>query len=479
MEILEDIAPYLVALCALVATLVAIAHAVITKPDPRSAAGWVGVVLVAPLLGAGLYAMLGINRIRRRASLLRGKAVGPLGIEADADTVRAVLPEEVSHMGRLAKLVSGATGRPLLAGNRIVPLVDGDEAYPVMLAAIQGAQRSVALCTYIFDNDAVGKQFIDALSDAVERGVEVRVLVDSVGLRYSWPFTVFRELRRRNVRVSRFSHTVMPWRWPYFNLRTHRKVLVVDGYVGFAGGMNIRHGHVLSDDPKGPIRDVQFEVRGPVVSQLMESFAEDWHFTEGETLEGDTWFPRVEGAGPALARTITDGPDEDYEVLRWCLIGALAVADHRVRVVTPYFLPDAGLTTALEMAAMRGVEVELLLPAKSNLRLVQWASRTHLAPLIERGCKVILTPPPFDHAKLVVVDRAWILFGSANWDDRSLRLNFELNVECYDPGLAEQVDELIQERIDRGRRLTMRELTSRRLPARFRDGVARLFTPYL
>src|SRR5262249_52682048 len=162
--------------------------------------------------------------------------------------------------------------------------------------------------------------------------------------------------------------------------------------------------------------------------------ADDWAFTTGEVLRGERWFPRLEPAGEALARGIADGPDEDFERLRLTLLGAITCARSSVAIVTPYFLPDAALITTLNVAAMRGVEVDILVPAEGNLRVVQWAATAQLWQVLQRGCRVWLTPPPFDHTKLTVVDGTWVLLGSSNWDPRSLRLNFEFAPGCYDRG---------------------------------------------
>ncbi len=220
---------------------------------------------------------------------------------------------------------------------------------------------------------------------------------------------------------------------PYANLRNHRKILVVDGRCGFTGGMNIREGHYPEVRPRHPIQDLHFRVEGPVVAHLQEAFAEDWVFCSGELLQGERWFPPLEPAGVSPVRGIADGPDEDFEKLRLTLLGALACARSSVLIVTPYFLPDAGLITALNVTALRGVAVDIVLPERNNLRLVQWASTALLWQVLEQGCWVWLSPPPFDHSKLMVVDGTWALVGSANWDPRSLRLNFEFNLECYDP----------------------------------------------
>ena len=200
-----------------------------------------------------------------------------------------------------------------------------------------------------------------ALGEAARRGVEVRVLIDATGIRYSWP-TILQTLRREGVKYARFLPSFALWHLMSMNMRTHRKILVADGRVGFTGGMNIRVGHCLQRQPPNPVQDIHFRVRGPVVTQLQEVFADDWLFTTGEALRGDSWFPKTESAGQVLARGVTDGPDENFEKLLWTLLGALSIARHSVRIMTPYFLPDPAVVSALNLASMRGVQVDIILP---------------------------------------------------------------------------------------------------------------------
>ncbi|HXF94919.1 MAG TPA: phospholipase D-like domain-containing protein, partial [Gemmatimonadales bacterium] len=454
-------------------------HAILYKRDSRAAVGWVGLIWLAPVVGAALYALLGVNRIQRRAAEQRALRPGSGVFERPAPPgPPAQLPAEAAHLAPLAELVQRLTARPLTGGNAVTPLVNGDAAYPAMLAAIDAGQRTIGLSTYIFDNDAVGRTFLDALERARHRGVEVRVLIDAVGARYSWP-PIFRALRARGIAAAAFGRTLLPWRMPYLNLRNHRKLLVVDGQVGFTGGMNIRAGHLLASRPRHPVQDLHFRLEGPVVRHLVQAFADDWSFTTEETLEGEAWFPDLRPAGPVLARGLTDGPDEDFEKARFTRLGALACAREEVRIVTPYFLPDAGLVSELGVTAMRGVRVEILLPAVNNLALVQWASTAELWQVLGRGCLVYYTPPPFDHTKLLLVDRVWALIGSSNWDPRSLRLNFEFDVECYDAALAKQLNRLVETKLAGARPVTLEEVNGRSLPIKLRDGVARLAGPYL
>ncbi len=473
--------PHLAAAGTLVLMAFTAVHVLLHKRDARAAVSWLGLVWFVPLLGVVLYWVFGVNRIRRRAHLPFADRVPPAWEAGEAVVTPARVEELLgpSHpaLDNLAELGERVTSLPLLAGNRVDPLVNGDEAYPGMLEAIESSTTSVSLCTYIFDRDPWGRRFCDALVRAVGRGVQVRVLIDDVGARYSIP-AVVGGLRRDGVPVARFMRSLRPWRFRYYNLRSHRKILVADGRVGFTGGMNIRAGHVLKEGGRHPVKDLHFRIEGPVVAELQRAFADDWKFTTGEALEGQRWFPLIETCGPTIARAIADGPDEDFDKLRLVMLGALACAQRSVRIATPYFLPDSELASGLQVAALRGVRVEVVLPEENNLTLVKWASGAALEDL-EPRCRVFLVPPPFDHSKVMVVDDAWVLLGSANWDSRSLLLNFELNVECYDPDLAVRVNRVLEAKLTVAREVTPAELRERPLPVRVRDRFFRLFSPYL
>jgi cardiolipin synthase len=194
------------------------------------------------------------------------------------------------------------------------------------------------------------------------------------------------------------------------------------------------------------VQDLHFQLEGPVMRGLMTAFAIDWHFITGEHLAGSPWFPPLVPVGDSLARCLPDGPDEDFDVIRRMILGALAQARERVRIVSPYFLPDQVLLTALNVTALRGVEVQILMPRRNNLRFVQWAAQAQAEQMLDGGCRLFLSAPPFDHTKLMLVDDVWCFFGSANWDPRSLQLNFELNVEVYDRLLVCQLHGLVDQK---------------------------------
>jgi cardiolipin synthase len=441
------------------------------KSDVPRALGWIGLVWLAPIFGSLLYYLFGINRVERRALKMRW-------LDARTGGPGSARPEASENIALLCDASERVTGEPLTAGNALTVLNSGEEAYPVMLEAIRGAQSCIAMSSYIFRNDVPGGEFADALIAAAGRGVKVRVLLDSIGAGYFCPRIFFR-MRAGGVRAARFLHTFLPWRMPFLNMRNHRKVLVVDGRLAFTGGMNVGAENLARCVGARAIQDVHFRITGPVVRVVMDAFARDWTFTTEELLDDPCWWPKLEAAGDVFARGVRSGPDADLYKSEMILGAALSLARKRIRIVTPYFLPDPRLQFAIAQAGLRGVEVQIVLPGKSDQRVMDWAMRGHLRFFRHVKCCIIITPEPFDHSKLCTVDGEWCFIGSSNWDARSLRLNFELDLECASRDLTSQLDAIIDGKIAKGVRLDPVCLASERIGLRLRNAAARLLMPYL
>ena len=469
---MDFFAPTALSLTHLLLAVGVTAHVLLYKREINTSAAWIGLAWLAPILGSVLYLLLGINRVRRRAISLRGSRATDL-----AQPMRGVVGRD-DHLAHLERAGHRITNRRTEAGNLVSILRSGDEAYPVMIAAIEEAQRSVVLSSYIFRADAAGRKFIAALVHAAQRGVEVRVLIDGIGAGYFVSQT-HGLLRRARVPVARFMHSSLPWRMPFLNLRSHKKILGIDGRIAFAGGLNIGGENVTRAHPRNPVIDTHFRFEGPVVAQLTEVFADDWSFTTGEQLAGERWFPKlrpVEG-GNSIARVVTSGPDQDLEKIEFVILEAIACARSSVKIMTPYFLPDERIMTGLSLAAFRGVEVDVVIPEHSNHPTLDWGTRAQIGPLLAAGCRLWTHPAPFDHSKLMTVDNTWCIVGSSNWDVRSFRLNFELDLEVYDTEVAARINRLIT--AQQASRILPQQLMERSLPIRIRDGAARLMLPYL
>lgn len=465
----------------LLISVCSVGHALLFKRNPRSALGWIGICLFFPLAGPFLYFLFGINRVRTRAQKLDRHS--PFLIPFDYDykrkdlenrNERLKIPREFTEIARMSDAV---TRRPLIGGNQVDLMSNGEGTYPQMLTAIERAREYLYLSTYIFESNQTGWEFIQALSRTARRGVQVRVLIDGVGELYSLPRTSTL-LARQGVRVARF---LPPKLFPptlHVNLRNHRKILVADGRTAFVGGMNLGDRH-LAHNTQNPHRvaDLHFRVRGPVVEQISHVFMEDWRFVTGEHLK--TPAAEIAEQGDSICRTIMDGPNEDLDKLHTILVCAISAARKRIAIMTPYFLPTRELISALQAAALRGVKTEVILPAQNNLPFVHWATRNLLWEILQRGVRVFYQPPPFAHSKLFIVDNHYAQIGSANIDSRSLRLNFELNIEVYDRAFAKTLTAHFEKALHRSREVTLDEVDSRPLPVRIRDSVAWLFTPYL
>lgn len=454
----------LIAVTAITASL----HALINKREPAVAFGWIAVCILFPLAGPLLYAIFGIDRIQRRAREL-SKAV--------RTSTRLSLKGPSSSTRRIVKISDAVTGVPLLSGNQVRPLRNGDEAFPAMLEAIDSARQWVYLSSYIFGGRGVAERFVDALVTARERGVEVRVLIDGVGQYYSWP-RAGAQLAKRGVRVSRFiPPRILPLKFA-INLRNHRKILLVDGRVGFIGGMNIDEKHIVAGRERlGVIVDTHFQVSGPVLEQIYRIANNDWFYATGEMPPERAMASPPEGS--ADCRAFPDGPDEDEDKLHMVLLGAISSAETEIAIMSPYFLPPPSVVVALQLAALRGVRITIVLPRENNWQIVRWAANNTLSQLVRYGIRVCLQPPPFVHTKLLIVDRGYSLLGSANLDYRSLRLNFEIGLEVHEPALANLLHEQVARAAAVSQTVTEAALAGRSYPVRLRDAACWLFTPYL
>lgn len=452
-------------------------HAVLTKRDPRSALGWSAALIFLPVVGLLLYLAFGISRTQSAAQrMLRRLAAGepyiPLSGEVPQPPER--IPDQAVLLERLGRRL---TGQELCGGNRIEPLRNGNEAYPAMLRAIHAAHERVYLSSYIFAHGSTAEAFCEALALAAARGVDVRVLVDGFGGRFYSLRRPWAHLTTRGVRVAQFLPLQLLPPKLCINLRTHRKLLVCDG-IAFTGGMNISDHHVLSGR-KGDVQDMQFRCSGPIVHQLLRAFLLDWGFACGRPEPVPAPIDPAASEGDSLCRLVLDGPDSDDDTLNDLMAGAISGATRSVHIMTPYFLPSHELMTSLRSAAQRGLDVRVILPERNNLPYVHWASFRLLPSLLRAGVRVWHQPPPFAHTKLLAVDGYYCQIGSANLDARSMRLNFELNMEIFDPEFHTAMALHMDMTIARSREVTLKDLQERLLILKLRDAACWLFSPYL
>lgn len=461
----------------------AVGNILLVKRDPRAALGWIVVCLGFPGIGVLFYILFGINRIRTRAKDWQERDKWGLARHREQQRnipTETAIAQDIDHdtFISLVQVSNAVSRRPLTSGCHVIPCYNGEETYPAMLDAIESAQNSVYLCTYIYDNDGVGKKIAAALGRAQERGVDVRVILDGFGQFYTFP-SAYRMLRGMGINTALFLPLSLSQRSLHLNLRNHRKILTIDGRTGFTGGMNIGDRHFVGNIAKRRrVADFHFRVEGSVVGQLEDVFFEDWFFITGKRPPKRR---AVEDLlpGHALCRGISAGPNEDFEKLRWIINGAFACAKKNIRIMTPYFIPDTAMTTAIVTARLKGVDIEIILPHVNNLPYVGWASQAYLEEFLQYDVKIYRRPTPFAHSKLVIVDDFFSLIGSANLDPRSLRLNFEFNMEVYDKKFAQTMTQHFEDVKKSSAKISLKKIQNRPLPAKLRDGFFKLFSPYL
>lgn len=403
---------------------------VLEKREPAATLGWLLSLATLPLIGFAVYHLIGPRRIRRhRQRRLRARAGLDATLPADED--------EAMHP-QLAALARATTGIGPLHTLHTTLLRDGAQAYDAMLDAIAGAKDHIHLASYIYDPDATGRRFRDALIDKAKAGVKVRLLLDSVGssrLRQSF----FKDYIAAGGELAWF-HPIRlrPLRRSTLNLRSHRKILVVDGHTGFTGGVNI------SDTQDRRQRsdahcDLHLRFSGSAVPALQLCFLEDWAYARGKpATTGACWPTPAAGGAPALV--LPSGPDSPWEAFHRLSVELLHDARERIWLVTPYFVPSEAARMALSNAALRGVDVRVMLPRRADSLLVSAAARSYYDEFLAAGVRIFEYLPNLLHAKATLVDNHHVLIGSGNFDTRSFRLNFELSVLVADVDLAAELD---------------------------------------
>lgn len=471
------------------------AHALRHRRRADSTLLWLFATWSLPVIGALLYAAFGVDRVPRerwqRGVQRRVRMDGARDATPDD-----VLPEAYwRSMGRAAAtpadewtreldrpLAAMLENYPLLGGNRITPLLTGDEAFPKMLDAIREARHHVHLQSFIVGNDAVGREFMEAVAAKAREGVRVRVLYDRFGSSHALWGGLFRKYRKTpNLAIAGWTQSNLFRKQLHFNLRNHRKALIVDGRIGFMGGVNLNE-YSRSGDGQPAIQDYHFRLLGPVVQELQYSFLRDWHVMteeDPEKLLSAEHFRRLHEEGPVLARVVNSGPSSDLRVAVDVFFNAVNEAREQVFILTPYFLPSEDLLRALRLAALRGVRVQLVVPEKSNHWYTTWAGRATYEDLLESGVRIFERPRPFMHAKAMVVDDRMGIVGSANWDFRSLYSNYETLLTAYDRDFAATLKRLMNEDLNASREVEWPAFKNRPVHHRYLENACGLLAPLL
>ncbi|MFH1477893.1 MAG: cardiolipin synthase [Verrucomicrobiota bacterium] len=432
-----------------------------TRRESTSALLWIFVAWSFPLVGPFLYLIFGINRVPRKAwhkqmadneflseRMSREDESLPLVYWRAVHESLAAEPADPAAQSLNNTLNSILSDYPLLGGNAIEPLVDGDAVYPKMLDAIRHAQHHVHLQTFIVGNDAISREFLDLLAEKARQGVAVRFMFDSFGSTGAVFSPLFLRYRHvPNMQIVGWTQANLLKRLVQFNLRNHRKIMVVDGEMAFMGGINLRQENLSRPGNCRAIRDYHVAVRGPIVQELQYSFLRDWYFMTDDdpaVLLQQAHFPHLPAVGPAMVRAANSGPTPDgMEVIARVFFECLVAARRQLFMVTPYFVPPRDILQALCSAARRGVDVRLVVPQKNNHLYAGLAGQSLYEDVLKAGGRIFERHDPFMHAKALIVDDMLAMVGSANLDVRSLRLNYESNLIVFDPGYINALKKIV------------------------------------
>ncbi|HBD20009.1 MAG TPA: cardiolipin synthase [Arenimonas sp.] len=442
---------------------------VLQKREPIATLSWLLSLAALPVLGLLIYHFFGPQRIvrqRRRRSLARRG-------------LQSALPADLhpsEDCATVARLAQAATGYAPCTATDARLLVGGEATFDALLEAICGARHHVHVEYYIFEPDRTGTRVRDALAAKAREGVEVRVLLDAVGSgRLGRAFLA--PLLEAGAELAWFHPARLRWLWrPRLNLRNHRKIVVVDGRVAFTGGINVTDDENEAVNPRA-FHDLHLRLEGEIVRWLQLAFLEDWHYATGVAPRDDGLWPAA-APGRMVAQALPAGPDSPWEPVHRVKVEAIHQANHRVWLVTPYFVPGEAARMALTSAALRGLDVRVVVPARSDSRVVSAAARSYFDELTAAGVRVFEYQPRMLHSKALLVDDDTCIIGSANFDHRSFRLNFELSVLLHDAGVAAGLEAEILATLGH-----CREVRAGDPPAapwhRLADASARLLSPLL
>lgn len=447
---------------------------IMQRREPVATLSWLLALAFVPYVGFVVYYLFGPQRVRRRVDR-RHRSRREMS-EARPEVQRTGGEEE----RQLVRLAERSTDFPPTTSTEAELLVDGAATYEALLAAVESAEHHVHLEYFIYAPDDIGTRLRDALAAKAEAGVRVRLLVDAYGSgKLNREF--LDPLRRAGAEVAFFHETrLLDWlRRPKLNLRTHRKIVVVDGRHALTGGINIEDRHD-ERKPHGGWHDLHLELRGEVVRHLQIVFLEDWHYTTGVALRDENFWPELE-AGPIQTHVLPSGPDTVWEPIHRVMVEMFHQAEQRAWLTSPYFVPGEAALFAITSAAMRGVDVRLLLPTEEKLdwKMIAAAARSYYDELLAAGVKIYHYTPRMTHAKAMLVDDAQAVVGSANFDPRSFRLNFELMVRFHDKGFATTLEQQLESDFENHCRRVPADRPKGPFRQRFWDSCARLFAPVL
>jgi cardiolipin synthase len=453
-------------------------YILLERRSPHATLAWILILSFLPGVGAVLYLLLGPRRYERRK---RRRAVALESVRSRARTDARAAHNKADHLEHLMEQSERAVGIPARPRRATVELLEtGKAKYLALEAAIERAKHHIHLEYYIWEPDTVGTRIRDLLAKKAAAGVEVRVLVDGFGAsKASGAF--WRPLRDAGGQVERFNElSLFRWQPRMANFRTHRKIAVIDGLVGLTGGMNISDVHTEEQSKDRAWRDTHLLIHGRGVKGLQLLFLEDWHYATGDAPSGPPYIAEEgDDHRPHVMQVVASGPDENLDAIHKLFFSSFAGAHERVWLTTPYFVPDATIVDALSTASLRGADVRVLVPGSGDIPLVAAAARSYYPELLDVGVRIFEYRDPVLHAKTIVIDDDLSIVGTANTDNRSFRLNFEVAVAIYDTDITARLAESFTHDLTRANEITLETVAGTPFFRRLSSSVARIFSPML
>lgn len=456
----------------------AIVHAIQARRSPQSAVAWTIALMAMPVVALPAYLVFGRNKFHAYVEAHRSVFAETSSVAEDLNrqfaSYATTLPDSLAP---LHTTVASLTSMRFTRGNAAELLVDGERTYGAMLQAMTAATDYILLQSYIVRDDAIGGRFRDVLVARAQAGVKVYFLYDAIGS-VRLPERYVAKLRAGGVIVAEFKTTRGPGlRWQ-INFRNHRKILVVDGRCAFVGGLNIGDEYLGRNKKIGPWRDTHVKLTGPAVQMAQMGFLEDWYWSERAVPEL-CWEPETAGANGSSAAVVHTGPADENSVCQLMHVQAFNAARERIWVAAGYFVPDEPVVCALQLAALRGVDVRVLIPARTDTRLARLASFAYLPRLLKTGVKVFHYLPGVMHQKVFLIDGELAGIGSANLDNRSLHINFEITAMIADPAFAETVEQMLLDDFTRSRQFDQADFDAEPYLFRLTTRAVNLIAPLL
>ncbi len=445
--------------------------------NPIRALSWIIALIFLP--GVGLIFYLFFGRSLRGLTMISRHNKRKLMMHRHTPKRVDVTTLEISPENRnLVKLTHNLSGSPLSVNNEIDIFTDGVSKFDALKNDLKNAKKSILLQYYIFLDDNIGREISDILIDRAKNGVDVKVIYDHVGS-FSARRKFFRRMEEAGVETHPFFRVNFPQLANRINWRNHRKIVVIDGEIGYIGGMNIADRYISGLQDGEVWRDTHFRVRGDIVESLIYSFAIDWNF-----LKKEQYIPKVDPIRGKLennigVQLITSGPIDKWNNLSLCFLKAILSARKTVFIQTPYFLPTDALLNALQAAALSKIDVRIMMPEKTDSKLLRYSSFSYVTQCLKAGIKIYLYQPGMLHAKAMMIDDTFVTAGSTNFDFRSFENNFECNLLIYDKGVNEKMRGIFFEDISKCRKLTLETWRHRPLHQRFLESLLRLISPLL